>query len=276
MVFHVAQISDTHLSRDKPFFVDNFHRIVESLAADAPDLVINTGDISLDGAEREDDLAAARQLHGSLSIPVRFLPGNHDLGDNVGVASGHGHAIDAERRARYLRYFGDDWWWFDVPGWRMIGVNAQLLGSDLAAEDKQQTFLARTVAGAKQQRIALFIHKPVFDQDPGEQVIGGRFLDPLPRRRLLTAFVAGLPSLIASGHVHQYRTSVSDGALCVWSPSTAFYLPDSYQPRYGVKQVGYVSHRFHASGEHDCRFVSAPGTENLCLADVPGAYGPLP
>src|SRR5262249_47768125 len=110
--FRVAQISDTHLSEDKPFFVDNFRRTAEAIAAAAPDLVINTGDISLDGAGRAGDLAAARAAHDACAVPVRFLPGNHDLGDNVDVASAHGDAhghahaaheaaIDAARRERY-------------------------------------------------------------------------------------------------------------------------------------------------------------------------------
>ena len=79
--FRIAQISDTHLSGDKPFFVDNFVRIGEALRAERPDLVLNSGDIALDGASSESDLAAARALHDGLDLPVRFLPGNHDIGD---------------------------------------------------------------------------------------------------------------------------------------------------------------------------------------------------
>jgi Icc protein len=39
MTFRIAQISDTHLSDTKPFFVDNFVRIGEALRASKPDLV---------------------------------------------------------------------------------------------------------------------------------------------------------------------------------------------------------------------------------------------
>jgi 3',5'-cyclic AMP phosphodiesterase CpdA len=79
MTFRIAQISDTHLSDDKPFFVDNFVRIGEALRVERPDLVLNSGDISLDGASSESDLAAARVLHDAIGLPLRFLPGNHDL-----------------------------------------------------------------------------------------------------------------------------------------------------------------------------------------------------
>lgn len=272
-MFRVAQISDSHLSRVKPFFVANFHRIAEAIAADAPDLAVNTGDISLDGAGREDDLAAARAAHAALTVPVQFLPGNHDLGDNIDVAALHGHAIDAERRARYIRHFGADWWSVDAPGWRLIGVDAQLVGSGLAADDEQLAFVAEAAAGAGERRIALFVHKPLFDREAGEPVVGGRFLNPVPRKRLLDAFASRMPAVVASGHVHQYRAAASGGTTCVWAPSTAFYLPDAVQPRYGIKEVGYVVHAFHPDGRHDCAWRTAPGTENLCLRDFPAAYG---
>ena len=53
MTFRVAQISDTHLSREKPFFVENFTIVATALAASGPDLVLNTGDMSLDGIEKD-------------------------------------------------------------------------------------------------------------------------------------------------------------------------------------------------------------------------------
>jgi hypothetical protein len=82
MTFRIAQISDTHLSAEQPFFVGNFERVGEALRAIRPDLVLNSGDISLSGESRESDLSAARALHEAIGLPVRFLPGNHDLGDS--------------------------------------------------------------------------------------------------------------------------------------------------------------------------------------------------
>src|SRR5512139_2788051 len=105
MTFRIVQISDTHLSDAKPFFVDSFVRVGEALRAARPDLVLNSGDISLDGASSDDDLASARALHDRLDLPLRFLPGNHDLGESQDSPS-HGQAtIDAPRRARYGAHF---------------------------------------------------------------------------------------------------------------------------------------------------------------------------
>ncbi len=185
MTFRIAQISDSHLSDEKPFFVDNFVRIGEALRADRPDLVLNSGDISLDGASTESDLAAARALHDGLDLPVRFLPGNHDIGD-CQDAPAHGEgAIDAVRRERYLRHFGADWWSFDVPGWRLLGINAQLLGSDLSAAEQQDAAIAEAAVGLDRRSLALFLHKPMFDRDVEETEITGRFVNPAPRQRLV-------------------------------------------------------------------------------------------
>jgi Icc protein len=280
MTFRIAQISDTHLSDHKPFFVDNFVRIGEALRADRPDLVLNSGDITLDGAASdakrgESDLAAARALHDGLVLPMRFLPGNHDIGD-CQDAPAHGEGtIDTARRARYLRHFGADWWSFDVPGWRVLGVNAQLLGSDLSAAQEQDAAIAEAAAGVGPRRLALFLHKPMFDRDLGETEITGRFINPAPRLRLVALLDGAAPALVACGHVHQYRSTEAAGARHVWGTSTAYVIPDRVQPRYGTKEVGYVEHRLEPDGTHDSRLVQVAGVPTLNIADFPGAYGPL-
>jgi Icc protein len=271
MTFRIAQISDTHLSDDKPFFVDNFVRIGEALRADRPDLVLNSGDISLHGASHEADLAAARLLHDALGLPVRFLPGNHDLGDCQDAPSHGETAIDAARRARYVRHFGADWWWFDVPGWRLLGINAQLLGSDLPEADAQDDAIAEAAAGLGQRRLALFLHKPLFDRSVDETAITGRFVNPVPRRLMFASLGGVAPALIACGHVHQYRASAAFATSHVWGTSTAFVIPDTSQPRYGLKEVGYVEHRLNADGTHDSRLVRVPGVPTLNIAEFPEA-----
>jgi len=275
MAFRIAQISDTHLSEEKPFFVGNFRAVGAALVSAGPDLVLNTGDISLDGASNEADLAAARTLHDKIRLPMRFLPGNHDIGDNLD-APGHGEApIDDLRRSRYLRHFGDDWWSFDVPGWRVLGVDAQLLGSGLDASTMQVHAIADAAASLGARKLALFLHKPLFDRSADEAEITGRFVNPAPRQQLLAALGAVQPSLIVCGHVHQYRETWSGATRHIWGPSTGFVLPDRLQPRYGLKEVGYVEHRLHEHGEHDSSFVRVPDVPTLDIADFPGAYGPL-
>ncbi len=275
MVYRLAQISDTHLSRDKPPFVANFRQVAAHLVASRPDLVVNSGDLALDGTHGEDDLAEARRLHDAIGLPVRYIPGNHDVGESPDVPGKEQPIITADARERYLRLFGDDFWLLDAPGWRIVAINAQLLGSALPAADDQLAFVGAAVAGAEARSLALFVHKPLFHLSSGEDAITGRFVNPAARRRLLSAFGARPPALIASGHVHQYLSATLEGAAHVWCPSTGFILPDARQPRYGLKQTGYVEHALAADGSHTSRLVSVPGLPTLDIADFPEAYGPL-
>src|ERR1700682_3863302 len=137
MTFRLAQISDCHLSRAKPYFVDGFQRVVAAIASSGADLVLNSGDMSLDGVGTEDDLVAARQLHAPIRPAVRYLAGNHDIGDAHDTPGSIETRLDASARERYLRIFGADFWRVDLPGWRLIALHAQLLGSDLDAAGQQ-------------------------------------------------------------------------------------------------------------------------------------------
>ena len=272
MTFRIAQISDTHLSGEKPFFVANFECIARAALAARPDLILNTGDISLDGARNAGDLEEALRLHRVFDRPVHFIPGNHDVGDSPEIPNSREPSIDAGRRDAYMRLFGSDWWSLDAPGWRLIALNSQLFGSGSAVDEEQLAFVERTVSDAGTREIALFIHKPLFDQSDSEEVLGARFIPPASRRRLWRAFAARRPSLVASGHVHQYRSTQSETGRCVWAPSTAFFLPDSLQPRYGLKQVCFVIHHLNEDGSHESRFAQASGAADLNAVDFPDAY----
>jgi Icc protein len=274
MTFRIAQISDTHLSREKPFFSRSFARVAAHLAAQRSDLVINSGDMALDGPSRESDLAEARGLHDAIGLPCRFIAGNHDCGESQDAPAHPALLpITHERRERYLKHFGEDFWLLDVPGWRVIGMNAQLLGSDLIDAGEQLDFLRDAADGSDDRRIALFVHKPLFHVSPDEAVVGGRFVNPEPRRRLLDIFEAKAPALVCSGHVHQYFSNRAQGVHHVWAPSTGFIIPDSRQPIYGVKRVGYLEHRLEADGSHGSELVIVPGVPTLSIADFPDAYG---
>jgi|SRR5581483_2197206 len=273
MTYRIAQISDAHLSRGKPYFAANFLRVGEHLAKARPDLVLSSGDMSLDGSACEDDLAEGRRLHDALGLPVRFIPGNHDIGDGPDAPRHAGlPVITPELRTRYLQHFGPDYWHLDVPGWRIIAINAQLLGSDLGAAADQLRFVREATAGSAERSIALFVHKPLFHLSADEDSITGRFVNPLPRRQLWEAMAENRPALVASGHVHQFLSHRPLGTHHVWAPSTGFVLPDERQPLYGLKQTGYLEHRLHPDGAHESFLVTVPSLPTLSIADFPDAY----
>ncbi|MGG2362501.1 hypothetical protein ACE4Z5_26600, partial [Salmonella enterica] len=87
-------------------------------------------------------------------VPFLGLPGNHDIGDHPSLTSGR-QVIDDARRRRYLDRAGPDFWLHDAAGWRLIGLNALLIGSTLAAEHEQRRWLADAVAAAEGRRLAV-------------------------------------------------------------------------------------------------------------------------
>jgi 3',5'-cyclic AMP phosphodiesterase CpdA len=273
MTFRLVQISDSHLSAAKPFFAGNFERLSERLNLEAPDLVVNTGDVSLNGAEGIADLQAARTMHDAIGVPYRVIPGNHDIGDNQ--ASAHQVAVSEERRARFVSVFGEDWWSLDVPGWRLLGVNALIMGSGLAAAERQLEFIAEAARGAAGRAIMLLIHKPLYLDSPTEREVGGRYLHPQPRAELLQAFAANAPRLVVCGHVHQYRDVQFEGIHHVWAPATAFVVPPEYQVTVGQRTVGYVEHWLHEDGSHESTMVRPPDLVQHSLENFPEAYGDI-
>src|SRR5690348_11883765 len=109
--FRVTQISDTHLSRNPRFskLTENFHRVSAHIDASRPDLVINSGDVSWDGPTSRDDLEYGEQLHAALPVECRYLPGNHDIGDNpTAVGKPPSHPASEKDRAAFVDVFTED------------------------------------------------------------------------------------------------------------------------------------------------------------------------
>jgi 3',5'-cyclic AMP phosphodiesterase CpdA len=239
---HVVQVSDTHLSPTRPWIDANFDAITGIVSAVRPDLVVNTGDIAFDG-DLESDLAFARARHAALGCAVRAIPGNHDVGDNPWRAQSEPHSITALRLERYRRHFDQDYWRLEAGRWLLIGLNVQLFGSGLVAEAEQWAFVAAAATLTGSRPVALFVHKPLFEENPGETDVNHRFVPPEHRHRLLALLGAGL-RLVASGHVHQHRYRRVGAVDHWWAPSTAFVFSDHRQPRLGTKRVGYVDFAF--------------------------------
>ena len=274
MTFTIAHITDTHLSREKPFFVENFLIFAEHLRQTRPDLVINTGDVSLNGADSAADLEAARQFHEALDLPWLAVPGNHDVGDNQEIA--RKQPANAARRERWLGIFGQDWWMRDAPGWRLIGINSLLLGSDIPEAADQERFIAAAAAGLDGRRLALFLHKPLFHDAPDDADVGGHGVNPAPRRRLIEALGGTLPRLVCCGHLHEHRERAWGDMLQVWAPAVSFTLSDWFLPTHGGEHVvGCMRLDLEEDGSFEVRLVQPDGLVPHDLADFPEAYGDL-
>ena len=183
--FRLTQISDTHLARRLPSLTDNFHRVSEYIDAERPDLVLNSGDLAFDGPTTPSDLEFAAALHEALPVACRYLPGNHDIGDNPTlVGSAPAHPVTRQNLQSYHSIFGEDRWRFDAAGWCFIGLNSLVMNSGLADEAEQFDWLASQLADTNGKPLALFLHKPLFlnvPDDPELAATSFRYV-PMPAR----------------------------------------------------------------------------------------------
>ena len=271
--FRLTQISDTHLSRAARFarLTGNFHRVSEHINAARPDLVINSGDVSWDGPGNRDDLDYAKDLHAALPVDCRYLPGNHDIGDNpTVVGKPPAHPANERDRAAFIAVFAEDRWQFEAAGWLFIGLNSLIMNTGIPSEPEQMDWLASQLSGANGKPIALFLHKPLFLQtpaDPETEATAIRYV-PQPVRAQLVKTLGGHDvRLVASGHVHQRRDFTWGRTRHVWAPSVGFIIPDRIQDVIGTKETGLVEYRFRPDG-FEVRYVRAPGQVDVSMDEL--------
>jgi 3',5'-cyclic AMP phosphodiesterase CpdA len=262
-VFRLTQISDSHLSRRYPAFTENFHRVSEHIDTTRPDLVLNSGDVGFDGPEHREDLEFAKAQHAAFAVNCRYLPGNHDIGDNPTLVGAPPPQSASETyRQAFLSVFGEDRWCFDAGGWRFVGLNSLIMNTALACEAEQFEWLTGQLSGLNGKPLALFLHKPLFlnaPADPELAVTSFRYVPEPARSRLIEMLRAVDLRLVASGHVHQRRDFTRGHTRHVWAPSTSFILrSNETQEVIGIKEVGLVEYRFQPDG-FEVHHIRAPG-----------------
>jgi 3',5'-cyclic AMP phosphodiesterase CpdA len=271
--FRLAQISDTHLARRHQKLTDNFDRVSEYIGTTRPDLVINSGDLAFDGPTNRDDLEFAKKLHAGLPVPCRYLPGNHDIGDNPTQVGPAPSQPVTERDLQIFRaMLGEDYWRFDAAGWCFIGLNSLVMNTGLASEAEQFDWLASQLSASGGRPVALFLHKPLFLNSPGDPELPATSIRyvPMPARsRLIEMFGAVDLRVVASGHVHQGRDFTFSHVRHVWAPSAGFIISDAMQELIGIKEVGLVEYRFQPDA-FEVRHVRAPGQIDVDLDSLIG------
>jgi 3',5'-cyclic AMP phosphodiesterase CpdA len=268
----LIQISDTHLSPGKTHFADNWPPLAAWIAAERPDLVIHTGDVTVDGADVEQDLQHAAELMRRLDVPFRSVPGNHDVGD-----VGHPRQpVTDERLARWRVYFGADRWFEDVEGFRLIGLDAMLLGSGHREEATQADWLGAVMGNAEGRRIAWFLHRPLFVDTPDEGDTGYWSVKPQPRARLIELMRRHSVALVASGHLHKAHDATRDGTRYLWAPASSFLVGPEIEPAMlGEKRLGAVRYELDGAALK-AEIINVPGLARHWIDDVINEVYPNP
>ena len=266
--FRLTQISDTHLARRLPDLTANFQRLSEHIDIRRPDLVINSGDLAFDAPTSPDDLEFARSLHAALPVPCRYLPGNHDIGDNpTALGPVPSKPASEHHRQAFLAAFGEDRWRFEAAGWCFVGLNSLVMNTGLPSEAEQFDWLAAQLATTNGRSVALFLHKPLFLNAPDDPELAASAIRyvPMPARSRLSQMLGSVDlRLVASGHVHQRRDFTWSRVRQIWAPSAGFVISDKRQEVIGIKEVGLVEYRFQPDS-FEVLHVRAPGQVDVDL-----------
>lgn len=252
----IVQISDTHLSGRGGVTNDNFERIVTFVNEIlCPDLVVNTGDLVAASPDDLGDREAARKLHSLFTSPVRTLPGNHDVGE-PGSPAWMGLQVTSERIAAHRATFGEDRFLELGSDGAAIGINSELLVSDLPEESEQWDWLSEALAATGGRPTVLFLHKPLWC--PRRRPQPRQVNVPAAARRKLTN-LPGFDAVraVGSGHLHRYRRRVRSDLLEVWAPSTGFVGQTETEPSH-FEQLGVVEWII-ADGHVDASFRAPVG-----------------
>jgi 3',5'-cyclic AMP phosphodiesterase CpdA len=269
----VVVVSDSHLSPRVAATTDNWAAALRHMETCSPDLVVHVGDLSMDGMHDEAELAYGRAQMDTVPGPWRVIPGNHDIGDAPSAHVDPEEEVTTTRLARWCDLFGPDRWVIDLGRWRLVGLNAQLLGTGLPQEAEQWDFLEDALCATREarQRLLLIVHKPI--AAPAPEVAEAppyRYVSSPARERLFErAKEAGVEAVL-SGHVHQARELRVDGVTQLWAPTTWAVLPDDMQPTLGVKRCGLLELGLPDDGPLAHAFVVPTGTTQNCISpEVP-------
>ena len=258
----IIQITDTHFSPEKPHFNGNWAPLLNWIEATGADLIVHTGDLTVDGADRESDITFCMDLMRQTSIPMLIVPGNHD----VGHLPGSDQPVNAERLQRWRTLAGDDRWIEDTNDWRLIGLNSLLLGHEDDEEEAQFEWLQNAFEQRNGRRLALFAHKPLFVDEPHEGDTGYWSVRPSQRRRLYDLIAAHDVPLFASGHLHWAWQGRFEGTSLVWGPSAAFVIDKMERAMPGERLIGAV---IHTLGDNVMsEIVAVPGMTAHVLDEV--------
>jgi len=183
---------------------------VAAVNAISPDLVVIGGDM-VDDPNSEDQYDEFRRITSTIDsdIPIRFVPGNHDIAPDTIVPT-------PDSLATYREAYGDDYYGFDHGPLHFVALNTVVIDHPELVPgewEAQHAFLEQELidAGRRERPAVLLGHHPLFLRDAGEP--DDYWNLPLERRRVILDLVRRhrVPMAIA-GHWH--RNSLAfDGAF---------------------------------------------------------------
>jgi Icc-related predicted phosphoesterase len=201
--FFFIQMSDPQFgmytsNQDFAKETENYQQAIAAANKLRPAFVVITGDL-VNKAGDPAQIAELKRISAKLdsSIPLRLLPGNHDL-ENIPTPA---------TLAFFRKEIGKDYYAFDHGGCRFIGLNTTILmRPDIPEEiDKEMAWLKTELESAhasKAKHTILLGHHPLFVTRP-EEPDNGNSIPSFRRRAMLEMLTANHAMFMFSGHLHR-------------------------------------------------------------------------
>jgi predicted MPP superfamily phosphohydrolase len=221
--FSFVHISDPHLGFVRAADA-RFAQQVSQINAMKPDFVVLTGDLTYGLTDRH--MAVIDSALKRFQVPVKLIPGNHDV-------------RDAESLALYRRKYGDDYYLFTHNGCDFIFLDTAILDLDSPwyfgkderfrqEVNRQWAWLEKTLADSRQaqpRHIFLLLHIPPFVNTQDER---GLFtcLSRLCREPLLALADKYGVKVILAGHIHR-TIEVQAGRCAIYTVGGTYWPIDN-------------------------------------------------
>jgi Icc-related predicted phosphoesterase len=201
--FFFIQMSDPQFgmftsNQDFARETENYEKAIAAANNLKPAFVVITGDL-VNKAGDPAQIAELKRISAKLdaSIPLRLLPGNHDL-ENIPTPA---------TLALFRKEIGKDYYAFDYGGCRFIGINTTILmRPDIPEEiDKQMAWIKSEVESAsvaKAKHTILLGHHPLFVTRP-EEPDNGNSIPSFRRKAMLEMLTANHALSMFAGHLHR-------------------------------------------------------------------------
>jgi 3',5'-cyclic AMP phosphodiesterase CpdA len=288
-LFTFAIITDTHirpavLDDSSPFPVndlanDRARYAIAAIARHEPEFILHLGDMvhTLPHLPTYGDACLeAHKIFAPLLPRMKFMPGNHDIGDKP-MPDAPAAPADEEAIARFEQAFGPSYHSFEHGDCLFAMINSSLINSGNAHETAQREWLEGVLANAGSKRVFLCSHYPPYIYAPREQSHYDNYAEP-GRSWLVGLIEKYAPEAVLSGHVHQFFYNRINDTRLYCLPPTSFIRQDYAEiyrlepaDQYGRNDTGKFSYAIVdvlADG-HRIRVVPTDGKQLAEGAELP-------
>lgn len=246
-LFSVIQLSDPQFgfangSKDYIAEAAQMEQAVAIVNRLKPDMVIVTGDM-INTVGKPGELAEFTRIVGTIdkSIPVWFIPGNHDI-----------PKIEKREDMRdYLDTYGYDRFSFEHKGCAFIGINTNVIKDGaLELEEEQFEWLEKQLADAAGAQFRfVFMHCPPFVKNLDEKETYSN-LSKEQRERYMRLFERYGVKAVFAGHLHNNSEAEVYGVKVVTAGPVSKPLGTGFSGMnlITIRPCGYTT-RFLAPGD---------------------------